>query len=350
MISDSESATINKINARDFFSFAMLLLSESEVQTLLAPDNAISLVEDAFAEFSKGTAVIPQRISLTKPSQGMTLVMLGILGSQKILGTKIVSVYPQNPSLFNLPTILAKVILQDFDTGKIIAMIDANDLTKIRTGAATAVSVKYLARKNSKIIGLFGAGTQAEGQLLSICSLNEFKFDSCKIYDPNMKTAQNFKKKMESLCNVEVIVEKDTMDFVNNCDIVICASTAIRPLFNGNDLKEGTHVCSIGSHSPGTRELDSFTLARASIIAADSKEACLNEAGDFIIPINEGLLNPSRILSIGDIITGKHPARVSDDQITAFKSVGIAIQDLVCANYVYKKAIKNQVGLNINQL
>jgi ornithine cyclodeaminase/alanine dehydrogenase-like protein (mu-crystallin family) len=326
----------------------MRVISEQQVKSILSAEKTIDLVEDAFKELSEGTAVIPQRISMTKPTPGMTLVMPGILGSKRIIGTKIVSVYPENPMKYNLPVILAKIILQDFNTGNTLAIMDGTYITKMRTGAATAVSVKYLARKDSKIIGLFGAGTQAEGQLLAVCALKDFKFDRCKLYDPNLETAEAFKTKLEKMANIKIEIQDDPIGFVDDCDLVICATTSKRPLFNGNDLKDGVHISSIGSHSPGTREIDSITLSRANIIAADSKDACLNEAGDFIIPINEGMFNPNRIVSIGDIINKKSQGRTTDSQITLFKSVGIAAQDLICANYVYQQSLEKNIGNEIS--
>ncbi len=328
----------------------VLFLTKGDVESILKIDTIIEQVEVGYAELVKGTAVIPQRIIMSEPAPGITYIMPGMSGERQTIVTKIVTVYKNNPKEYGLPVILAKIIVQDFNTGEVVCVMDGSYITQMRTGAATAVSIKYLARKNSRKIALYGAGPQAEGQLIAACNVPGFNFEICDVYDINYEQALAFIEKLEKKLKITINVAEDPLDFVSDADVVICATTSGRPLFRGTELKPGTHVSSIGAHTPNTREIDSLTMNEASKIVAGYKSACLAEAGDFLIPIEEGLLKEEKIISIGDIILGKEEGRESAEEITVFKSVGVAIQDVFCAQWVYEEAQAQQKGTNINEL
>lgn len=324
------------------------ILTLENVQKLLTMQDALNYVEEAYKQLTLGNAIVPQRIAITDPAPGLTLIMPGIIGGEmNALATKIVSVYKQNPEKYSMPTVLAKIMVQDINTGDIVGIMDGNLITAMRTGAATGVSVKYLARNDSKILGIYSAGVQARKQVGGVYWGLERKLEKCIVYDLNKNAANEFKTEIENELGIEVEIAEKGDDLLINTDIIVAATTSTTPLFSGEKVAEGTHISSIGAHAPAARELDSTTIKRASLLAAGLKEACLAEAGDYIIPINEGIIKEDDIVSVGEIITGEKQGRTSDSDITVFKSVGISAQDVAVAKLVYDRALKENIGQDI---
>ncbi len=325
------------------------ILTKENVAELLTMPDALNYVEEAYKQLTLGKAIVPQRIAITDPAPGLTLIMPGIIGGEmNALATKIVSVYKQNPEKYKMPTVLAKVMVQDINTGDIIGIMDGSLITAMRTGAATGVSVKYLARKDSKTLGIYSAEVQARKQVSGVYwGLNE-KLEKCKVYDLKRNIAEEFKKEIENELGIDVEIAESGNALLFDTDIIVAATTSTTPLFSGDKVVEGTHISSIGAHAPDVRELDSTIIKRASLRVAGLKEACLAEAGDYIIPINEGIIIENDIISIGDIITGKIPGRTSNSEITVFKSVGISAQDVAVGKLVYDRALEKGIGQDID--
>jgi ornithine cyclodeaminase len=324
------------------------IITKQDVFNLLSMPDALKYVEEAYKQLTLGQAIVPQRIAITDPAPGLTLIMPGIIGGEmNALATKIVSVYKHNPEKYNMPTVLAKIMVQDINTGDIVGIMDGSLITAMRTGAATGVSVKYLARKDSKTMGIYSAGVQARKQVVgTYWGLNK-KLEKCKVYDIKKETALEFKKELENELGIEIEIVDSGDDLLRDTDILIAATTSTTPLFDGSKIREGTHISSIGAHAADVRELDSIIIKRASILVAGLKEACLAEAGDYIIPINEGIITSDKVISIGEIITGKVTGRKKDSDITVFKSVGISAQDVATAKLVYDRAIEQGIGKDI---
>jgi ornithine cyclodeaminase len=312
------------------------ILSKQDVAQLLNMQDALAYVEEAYKQLVLGNALVPQRIAITDPAPGLTLVMPGIIGGEmNALATKIVSVYKKNPEKYKMPTVLAKIMVQDINTGDIVGIMDGSLITAMRTGAATGV------------LGIYSAGVQAKKQVSGVYwGLNE-KLEKCIVYDLNRATAEEFKKELEHDLSIEIIIANSGNEILKQSDIIVAATTSTVPLFSGNDIEPGVHISSIGAHAPDARELDSKTIQRASLLTAGLKEACLAEAGDYIIPINEGLIKKEDIISIGDIILGNKKGRTSDKEITVFKSVGISAQDVAVAKLVYDRALSEKIGQDI---
>ncbi|MFX1574979.1 MAG: ornithine cyclodeaminase family protein [Promethearchaeota archaeon] len=325
------------------------ILTKENVASLLTMPDALNYVEDAYKQLTLGKAIVPQRIAITDPAPGLTLIMPGIIGGEMdALATKIVSVYKQNPEKYNMPTVLAKIMVQDINTGDIVGIMDGSLITAMRTGAATGVSVKYLARKNSTILGIYSAGVQARKQVSGVYwGLNQ-KLEKCKVFDLKKVVSEEFKTEIESDLGIEVEIVESGDTLLSDTDIIVAATTSTSPLFSGDKVIDGTHVSSIGAHAPDARELDSTLIKRASLLTAGLKEACLAEAGDYIIPIKEGIISEDKIISIGDIITGRIPGRTKNSEITVFKSVGISAQDVAVAKLVYDRALKEDIGKDID--
>ena len=323
-----------------------LLLSRKDVMQVLEMKDCMEVVEKAFAELAKGTAVLPLRINITPPD-GLSLYMPAYLQELGALACKIVTVYKNNPKKYNMPVIVGKVLLQDPKTGDVICIMDGGYLTAVRTGAASGVATKYLARKDKgQTAGIFGAGVQAKAQLWAVTIARELS--RALVYDVSDKAVQNFIDEMSNKLGIEVVRADSPDQILKQADIICAATSSSKPIFVGNNVREGTHINGIGSHTPAARELDT-TIVKRSTLIADSYEACLSEAGDIMIPIKEGAIDKSHMKAeLGEVITGKKPARSSDPEITLFKSNGLAIQDVATAKLVYDKAISAGIGVDVD--
>lgn len=301
-------------------------------------------MEKAFGEFATGTAVLPLRTNI-KPEGGLALYMPAYLKELGVLACKVVTVYKNNPTKFNIPTTIGKVLLQDPQTGDVICIMDGGYLTAVRTGAASGVATKYLARKyKNQIVGLFGAGVQAQMQLEAMTEVREIS--KAYIYDISDKSVEQFIAVMSDKLKLEII-KVDSPDMILNADIICTATSSLTPIFDGDKVKAGTHINGIGSHTPNARELDTNIVKRSKFVG-DSKEACFNEAGDIMIPLADREIDESAFYAdLGEIVTGKKEARTDNDEITIFKSNGLAIQDAATAKLIYDKAIKANIGQHI---
>ena len=225
-----------------------------------------------------------------------------------------------------------------------MAIMDAGFLTAMRTGAVSGVATKYLAREDARSVGVFGAGVQARAQLVAMCEVRPI--ERVSVFDPWQEGRDKFAAEMSAQLSIPVEPTGDPRVCVDN-DIVVAASSSSEPIFDGAWLAPGTHINGIGSHSPNARELDTVTIQRAKVVP-DLAAACLVEAGDLIIPIQEGAFTEDQIhASLGEIVAGIKPGRESDDEITLFKSVGLAVQDAATAAQVYDLARAAGVGVEI---
>ena len=320
----------------------MLLLTGNEVMKVLDMADCMEVVEKAFAELASGTAVMPLRISIY-PLDGLALYMPAYLKEMGALACKVVISYKNNPVKHNLPTIMGKLLLQDPETGDVICIMDGAYLTAVRTGAASGVATRYLARHNKgQKAGIFGAGVQAKTQLWAMAVARDLA--KAYVYDIADEAVTKFVKEMSIKLNLEVVKADSPAHILEEADIICTATSSPTPIFDGTKVREGTHLNGVGSHVPNARELDTAIIKRAKVIA-DSYEACLNEAGDIIIPIREGTIAKSHMYAeLGEIITGKKPPRTDDKEITLFKSNGLAIQDVATAKLVYDKAVQAKIG------
>jgi len=319
-----------------------LLLSRDDVIKVLEMPDCMEVVEKAFVELANGTAVLPLRIPITPPD-GLALYMPAYLKELGALACKVVTVYKNNPKLHDMPTTIGKVLLQDPATGDVICIMDGGYLTAVRTGAVSGVATKYLAREDKgQVAGIFGAGVQAKMQLWAVAVARDLK--KAYVYDISDEAIGKFSTEMSGKLNLEVLRAKSPDQILAESDIICTATSSPEPIFNGAKVREGTHINGIGSHTPNARELDTNIVMRSKFIA-DSYEACLKEAGDIMIPIKEGAITEKHMhAELGEIVTGKKPAREIESEITLFKSNGLAIQDVAAAKLIYDKAVKAGIG------
>ena len=321
-----------------------LILNRNDVMSVLKMKDCIDVVEKAFTELANGTAVLPLRTNITPPD-GLSLYMPAYLKEMKALACKIVTVYKNNPKNYNLPVVIGKVMLQDPETGDVICIMDGGYLTAVRTGAASGVATKYIAREgDGQVAGIFGTGVQAQMQLLAVAEVR--KLSKALIYDISKEAALKFINDLQEKVDFEII-NVLSPDEVLEADIICTATSSPTPIFNGRKVKEGTHINGIGSHTPNARELDSDIILRSKFIG-DSKEGCFSEAGDIMIPLKEGIIDENHFFAeLGDVITGKKEGRANDTEITIFKSNGLAIQDTATAKLIYDRAVEAGVGTEV---
>lgn len=320
----------------------MLLLTRKDLERVLSMKDVIEAVEKAFLELYHEKAKVPLRTILeVEKHDGFLLYMPSYLESSEALAVKVVSLYPENPKK-GLPSVLASILLNDPKSGKPLAFMEGTYITAMRTGAASGVATKYLAREDAKIVGIIGAGVQARTQLWAVCEVRNV--EKAYVYDINKEKSQNFAEEMSKKFEIKIDVADSPREVVENSDILIVATTARKPVLKGEWVREGTHINSIGWVGKDARELDSATVKKSKLVV-DSREGVLSESGDIIIPIKEGIIDETHIYAeLGELVAGAKKGRENDREVTLFKSVGLAIEDAITAKLAYEKALRSGVG------
>lgn len=326
----------------------MRILSRADVQKAISMRQAVEVMKDAFAQLASGEANAPLRSQISVPAHnGIALFMPAHLKKSDALAIKIVTVYNDNPKR-GLPLINAVVVALDAATGRALAMMEGSYLTALRTGAGTGAATDFLARRDARVGLVFGAGVQARTQLRSMAAVRSLE----RIYVIDMipgKADELIRdvRGMEGVPN-DLRSTDDVAQAVRAADIISCASTSPVPLFDGNDVRPGTHVNAIGSFTPEARETDTTFVKRCSKIVVDAYSGALAEAGDLIIPLEEGAISESSIYGeLGEITSGQKQGRTSPDEITFFKSVGNAVQDAAIAQAILERARAMNLGTEV---
>ena len=325
----------------------MLVISRNDLRSILGMEEVIEAVEAAFADYARGRWVIPSRTLFNLP-EGIILYMPSFLSSgeeaEEILGAKLVSVFPENPGK-GLPLIYGLYLLYDQTTGSPLALIDGVYLTGVRTGAASAVATKYLSRKDSRTLGIIGTGVQAGFHLMAILTVRAIEV--CYLFDGMEDRARRFVEEYSDKVKVNLEVLSSADEVVGESDVVVTVTTSPTPVFSGSSVREGTHLNVIGAFTPETREVDSETVKKACLFV-DSYEGALSEAGDLLIPMKEGVISREDIRAeLSEIVAGIMPGRTTEDEITLFKSVGLAIEDAAVARLAYDRALEKGIGTQI---
>ena len=323
----------------------MLILNADEVRHALPMDITIEAMKKAYAALSDGRAQVPLRAHLKIPSQNATGLFMPAFvkdNSGDSLAVKIVTLFPNNP-VAGLAFIHAGVLVMDASTGQILALLEGGTLTAIRTGAGAGAATDMLARNNCRVAAIFGAGVQARTQLEAICTVRDI--ETVWVYAPTREHIENFIVEMARKDPIpNDLRPADTpQQAVAKADIVCAATTSTTPVFEDTDLKAGVHINGVGSYTPEMVEIPPDTIARA-LVVADSRSAVQEEAGELIHATNHGLIDWGEILEIGEIALSQKLGRTTTEQITFFKSVGVAVQDAVAAQLALKNARKMGLG------
>jgi alanine dehydrogenase len=313
----------------------MLLLSDDEISRLISMRETIDAVEAAFGEFARGGVKMPQRSTIMLDEEaGSISFMPSYIPKARALATKIISIYPKNPTK-GLPTTAAWIIVNDPETGMIEALLDGTYLTAMRTGAVTGVAARYLAPKDSKKAAIIGCGVQGKTQAWAVAETRAI--EKMRVFDLSRERMDLFSREMSGKLGIDVVPSDSVAEAVNGVDIVVTATTSKDPVVRREWLGERVHVSAIGAFYPDYRELDTGTIRDAKLVV-DSREAIMEEAGDILIPISEGVIGVDHIYAeLGDLVLGRKPGRTDDDGLTVFKSVGLAIQDSSVARLVLDK-------------
>ena len=321
----------------------ILWLTEEIVRSLLTMDEAIIAVEKAFHDHGMGQTQMPPKSYLYFTRYGGDLrTMPAYLEGQDLAGVKIVNVHTRNQEI-GLPTVMALLVLNSSRTGAPLAIMGATYLTSMRTGAAGAVAARTLARQNSQVVGIIGAGVQARTQLLGLS--RHFQIEQVIVSDSSLERAQSFEGDVRPYLNCECLTTASPEDACQ-CDILVTTTPSRRPVVQDKWIKPGTHINAIGADARGKQELESSLTKRAKVVVDDLTQAV--HSGEVNVPISEGLLAPQDIYAqIGEILTGKKPGRISDEEITIFDSTGLGIQDVAAGNAVYKKALNTGLGMRL---
>ena len=324
-----------------------LWLTRSDVESLLDMPAAIEAVADAYRLIYLGQAELPVRSNIPVARHaGSLMTMPAYLGGDvDALGAKLITFYDTNPAQRNLPTIQGKIVLFDPETGALQALIEAGLLTAMRTGAAGGVAARYLARADARTLTIFGSGAQAPYQVEAV--LCERAIERVLVLSRQHSHAETLAARLAQRFGIKAEAATEVEEAVRAADILVTATSAHEPLFDGALLRRGTHVSGIGSHLPEASEVDVTTLRRAKVVV-DQLSSCLAEAGDIMKPIGAGLYDRGKIhAEIGAIIAGERAGRSDESEITFFKSVGLAAQDVAVARAVYLRALAQGVGVEL---
>ena len=307
------------------------LITTEEIRSAVTMSAAIRAVADALVALSTGRALVPPRTSLEIGGLRTTaLVMPAYLPGPKQIGLKLITLCEDNPAR-GLPLAQAVTIVMDAERGTPLAVLEAGYLTAIRTGAASGAATDALARKDARVAAIFGAGVQGRTQLEAIAAVRPLR--KAFVVDIDRRAAAAFAEDMGKSLALD-IEPADSRTALREADIVSTATTSTGPVFRDGDLQAGLHINAVGSYKPHVREVAGETIRRAGLFV-DERRGALEEAGDIIIPLREGLIDESHIRAeIGEVLAGLKPGRRSDDEITVFKSVGNAVEDLAVAALV----------------
>lgn len=319
-----------------------ILLSEADVRAVLSMDALIDATETALNAFSAGGVRQPLR-SVVEVGQGHAFFgsMPAYVERPAALGTKLVTVYHSNLDR-GLPSHLATIVLLDPETGGLQAILDGRYITEARTAAASAVSTKYLARPDARVLGIIGSGVQARSHLEALLRVRSF--ERIQIWSRDPKHVAAFIDETAPQIAAQLVPASSARDAVQGADVIALVSAAREPVVRREWIAEGTHLCAVGACRPDQREMDT-ALVRDARVYVDSVAGALAEAGDLVIPIREGAIDASHIVAeVGNVVGGRAKGRRSATEITVFKSLGMAVEDVAAARLAWERASERGLG------
>lgn len=316
-----------------------LLLREKDVHAVLSMTDTIKVLEQAFEALAQGTAVNHPRTRIVQ-ANGVMHLLAAAIPSAGVLGFKTYTVFR--------PGARFVVMLFSAGDGHLLAIIEADWLGRMRTGAASGLATKYLARPDASRVGLIGAGSQAETQLMGLCAVRPIT--TVYVYSRRLPECEAFCSQMSQRLDIEVQPVPNPRQAIEDADIVVTATTSPEPVLPGEWLKAGCHINAIGSNWATRHELDLATLQRCDLIVTDSRSQAQTEAGDLIIPADDGLFDWSRVYELAGVVAGYGPQRESADAITLYKGLGIALEDIATASLLYALAYEQGLGEELDLL
>jgi len=322
-----------------------VLLSEQDVRIVLSMRDLIDAMESALARFSSREVTQPLRsvieVGLQRAFVG---VMPAFISDPPALGTKVVSVFGSNAAV-GLPTHLATIVLLDPMTGELLAIMDGRFITEARTAAVSAVSTKHLARGDASRLAIIGSGIQARSHLEAIAMVRTLR--DVRVWSPTPDHRSAFVREMRPRVDASIVAAASARDAVDGADLVVLATASREPVVHSEWIAEGAHICAVGACRPDQREMDT-ELVRRGRVFVDSREGALAEAGDLVIPLKAGAFADTHLRGeLGEVALGTVAGRTSSDDVTIFKSLGMAVEDVAAAHLAYIKAAERGLGRGI---
>jgi len=326
---------------------SVIILNEHDVQQLLPMNECIDVMERAFIALARGAIEQPLRAIFRPPNLNGAMAMMPAFqgGETPLFGLKAICVFPGNAAI-GKDAHQGAVILFDGVTGEMRAVANASVITAIRTAAVSGMATRMLANPGPSTLAIIGAGVQARAHLKAVACVRELK--SVRVTAAREENAEAFAREMQPrvACPIEPVATAEAA--VLDADVIVTATTAREPVINREWLSPGAHINAIGTFSPKARELDTATMASSSVFV-DRRESLFNEAGDYLIPAREGAIGPESIVAeLGEVLIGKHPGRTRAEEITVFKSLGLAMEDLAAVEHCYRAALDQNVGTAVS--
>jgi alanine dehydrogenase len=320
---------------------AVLLLKESHLRRLITMRDLVPLMERALAAFSSGAVVQPLRTALPVEAHGGVLLLMPAHLREQAMGLKAVTFYPGNAAR-GLPTHLATILLHDPPTGALLAVMDGRLITEMRTAAVSAAATKHLARRGADVVALLGAGVQARSHLEALREVVAPR--EVRVWTRTRAHAEAFAQEMTARHGVRVMACESPEGAVRGAEIICTMTSSQTPVLEGRWLAPGAHINAVGASRPTWRELDTDAVVRSRLFV-DSRAAAVVEAGDIVGPRTAGVITDAHIQAeIGEVFAGRHPGRTNAGEITLFKSLGMAVEDVATAQLAYERARAQKIG------
>ena len=323
----------------------VLIVNSSEVQRLLPMDECIDVMADALSALARGEAIVPLRPILWLPDKTGALGMMpSFLGNADALGLKVVTVFQGNHGT-RYDSHQGAVLLFEAKHGRLLSIMDATSITAIRTAAVSGVATRLLARTDATSLAILGSGVQARTHLAAM--IHSRPIESVRVWSRDAERARKFAERERERHGIGVSTAPSVQEAVHGADIICTTTSAREPILEGKWISPGAHINAVGSSVAFARELNGAAVRRARLYV-DRRESALNEAGDFLLARKEGAVDDSHIVGeIGELLLGKIEGRRSPEEITLFKSLGLAVEDLAAANHIYRKAIDSNSGVSV---
>src|SRR5215217_1509805 len=325
----------------------ILVLDNRQIRELLPMTECIELMAGALAALARGEVYQPLRTIIRPPDAKGLLGLMSAYraGEQGAFGLKAICVFPENPAK-GKDAHQGAVMLFSRETGELLALMNASAITAIRTAAVSAVATRLLAREDAQTLAIIGAGVQARTHLAALASVRSIKL--VRVACRNVEHAGQLAQEMQSNFSFPIQPVQTNEEAVRGADLIVTATSSLEPVINKDWISPGAHVNAIGTHSPNSREVDSATMAAARIFV-DRRESALNESGDYLLAAKEGVVTPESIVAeMGELLIDTKTGRTSETEVTLFKSLGLAIEDVACADYLYGRARAQNAGTWVN--
>jgi len=322
----------------------LLVVGHDDVKRLLPMEECIELMASVLADLARGDVWQPLRFVIRPPDEPS---LMGLMPGHRsapeaAYGLKVICIFPGNPER-GLDAHQGGVLLFDGATGELRALLDASAVTEIRTAAVSGVATRLLAREDARELAILGSGVQARSHLEAMSKVRPF--ERARVFSRRAEHAQEFAAKATAPFPVEAVASAE--EAVRGADVVVTATSSAEPIVQRDWLKPGAHVNAVGSSIPTARELDADTVAAAALFA-DARESMVNEGGDYLFAVREAGIGPDHIRAeLGEILTGSGQGRLADDELTVFKSLGLAAEDLAAAEHVYTRARAAGAGVTV---